>query len=206
MGEIPLEYTNQEVINRKKKSPLGLIIIIIIVVVVAGFLILRQSKKTEQNKEAASVTTEPTPTEAPKVDKTTVKIQVQNGTGTPGQASTVVDALKNAGYNSDNIKTANADEYTNEVTTITAKSGFEDTAADIKSSLESTFTEINISSDKLDSTSDFDIVIVTGGKSYTGTPTLTTEPVETTTPNPSDTTTPTETPMPTETLTPTPTI
>src|SRR5437763_8547251 len=54
-----------------------------------------------------------------------LKIQVQNGTGTPGQAGTAVEAIKKAGYNSDNIKTANATNFNNSSTTISAKAGFE---------------------------------------------------------------------------------
>lgn len=189
MGEIPSAYTNQEVGSRNKKSPAVLIVVIILIIFAAVFFILRLSKNTQQKKESAVITSEPTPTAKPKIDKTKVKIQVQNGTGTPGQAGTVVEVLKKAGYNSDNIKTTNAKEYTNTVTTITAKSGFEDVANDIKASLESTFTVINIDSAKLDSSGDFDVVVITGGKIF--------EPATTTI-------TPTQTPTPTVTPTPTP--
>lgn len=198
-------YTNQPVRTRKNNLPVVIGAVIIIAVLVGGFIMFRQSKKTVPPKVPV-VTQEPSPTEMPKVDKSTVKIQVQNGTGTPGQAGTAVDALKKAGYNSDNIETANAKEFTSSVTTITAKAGFEGTASDIKISLGEVFTDINIDSAKLDTTSDFDIVIVTGGKKFEEvTPTKTITPTQSATPTTTEaTTTPTPTLTPTSSPTPTP--
>ena len=200
MGDIPLQYTNQMNLGPKKKSPVALIVLIIVVLVAAGFFIARQSKKTDQKQAIVEVTKEPVPTEKPKIDKTIVKIQVQNGTGTPGQAGTAVEALKKAGYNSDNIKTANAKDFTSNISTITVKAGFEDIANDVKTSLESIFTSINVEKTKLDSSSDFDVVVVTGGKLFETSPTetITTKPT-------SESATLTDTPTPTKTPTPTPT-
>lgn len=184
----------------KKKNNLSAVIgtVIVVAIVVGGIIYFRQSKKTVSPKIAV-VNQEPSPTVTPAIDKNTVKIQVQNGTGTPGQAGTAVDALKTAGYNSDNIKTANAPEFTNTVTAITARAGFENVANDIKTSLSGVFTDINIDSSKLDTSSAFDIVIVTGGKKFELTPT--TAPAATQTPIPVTTTV-----TPTTTLTPTPTV
>lgn len=185
-------YTNQPVRTKQNNLPAVIGAIIIIVVLVGGFIIFRQSKKTVPPKVAV-VNQEPSPTEMPKIDKSTVKIQVQNGTGTPGQAGIVVDALKKAGYNSNNIETANAKDFTSTVTTITAKTGFEGTASDIKTSLSEVFTDINIDPAKLDTTNAFDIVIVTGGKKFEVTPTTavaTIIPTSTLTPTPSPTPTP----------------
>lgn len=200
MADIPLQYTNQTIGNPKKKSP-ALIIILLIVILVGGYFLLRKSNPTGGKKAKVEVTKEPTPTAKPAIDKITVKIEVQNGTGTPGQASNTAEILKNAGYNLDNILTANATNNNNTKTTISIKSGFEDIGADIKTSLEPTFSNVSINSTKLDSTNKFDVIIITGGKAFeTATPSPTTAE-ETVTP----TETPTATNTPTPTLTPTPT-
>ncbi len=186
----------------KKKGPLVAIIVIIVLLLIAGFFVLRKSKKTSQTESTITVTQEPAPTEKPKVDKQTVTIQVLNGTGTPGQAGTAVDALKNAGYSADKIKTANAPDYTHTLTSIAAKSGFEDTASDIKSVLSSTFNTINIDSTPLGSDGQFDIVVTTGGKLYqTPTPNATVAPTSS---SPTNTPTPSPTPSPTPTPTTSP--
>lgn len=194
-------YTNQPVRTKKNNLPVVIGAVIIIVLLVGGFIIFRQSKKTVPPKVVV-VNQEPSPTEMPKIDKSTVKIQVQNGTGTPGQAGVAVAALVKAGYNIDNIKTANATDLNNTVTTITARAGFESTASDMKTSLGGVFTDINIDPAKLDTTSAFDIVVVTGGKKFEVTPTTTVAPSQ----NPTPTTNTTATPTPTSTLAPTPTL
>ena len=146
-------------------------------------------------KEAVVVENKmPSPTPLPKIDKKTVKIQVQNGTGTPGQAGIVVKALEDAGYSSDNIKTGNADKFDNSTTSITARDNFEEIVNDIKEVLKSTFDKITVVSPNLDKDSEFDIVVVTGGKIFESV-----TPTTSVSPTPSLTTTPTTTPSPTPT-------
>ena len=194
MADTTLPYSGQQRTSKEKKT-IVVTIVVIVAVLIGGILIFRQPKKTDQTKGVSVENKQPSPTEKPKVDKKSVKIQVLNGTGTPGQAGTAVDALENAGYDPDNIKSANAEEFSTTDTTITAKEGFDDVARDIKEALKETFDEININSTALDDTSEFDIVVTTGGKKYE----------EETTPTPTDSTTsPTETPTPTPTVTPTP--
>ena len=207
MDPISLNPTRQE---GNKKTTIAIIIFLIAVAVVGGFFMLRQPEKKNQT-EVLSVSEKkvptPTPTEKPVIDKETVRIQVSNGTGTPGQAGSAVKALEEAGYNADNIETSNADEYEDTITTITAREGFEDVAKDIKGALKATFDDVEIDSSHLDKDSDFDISIVTGGKKYEeATPSATVAPTEadeSPTPNPSVTITATVTPTPTST-TPTP--
>lgn len=187
--------------NPSKKKPV-IIIVAVILAIILGFYFFNQSKKTTENNTTVSPTTaqeEPSPTEEPTVDKKTVKIQVQNGTGTPGQAGSAVTALKDAGYDANNITTANADKFDTTVTTISAKAGFQATANDVKNALKDVFDEINIDSTNLADTSEFDIVVVTGGKKYEPTAAPTKEATATETPSI------TVTPSPTPTLTPTPT-
>ena len=182
--------------SNKNKS-IG-IVIIIVIALVGGFLLFRQSKKTDQTKVAVTETITPSPTEKLiTVDKKSVKIQVLNGTGTPGQAGSAVELLENAGYNPDNIKTGNTEEFDHTTTTIAAKDGFEDVAKDIEKALKESFDEISIDSTALDADSEFDIVVTTGGKIFE-------EPTSTPGPTSEVTTTPTATLTPSSTPTPTP--
>lgn len=197
--EEPISFSpNQQVGTSKKKSPLIAIVIIIVLILIGGFFLLRQSKKTNQTKITITPTNEPSPTPQPKIDKKSVKIQVKNGTGTPGQAGIAVTELKNAGYSLDNIKTANADVFNDTVTTITAKDGFDEIATDIKNALLTKFTDATVDSTHLDKGSEFDIVIVTGGKKFEE-PTSAPSPTSTVTPTPTGTVTPTLTNTPTPT-------
>jgi len=196
-------YLNPQSGNKNNKMAIAVGVVIILAVIIGGTFLLQKTKKTEPAKIAVVENKQPSPTEKPKIDKKSVKIQVLNGTGTPGQAGTAVEALKKAGYNPDNIKTTNAKDFDNTVTTITVRTGFEDTASDINDVLKSTFSEIKIETTQLDEKSEFDIVIVTGGKKFeeiTPTTSITNSP----TPNPT-TTTPTLTPSPATTPSPTPT-
>ncbi len=195
-------YLNQPGEGKNNKKTIMVGVVIVIAILIGAFLMLRQSRETEETKVAVSVTTEPSPTEKPKIDKKTVKIQVLNGTGTPGQAGTAVKALEESGYDPDNIKTANAEEFDNTVTTIAAREGFEDTASDINNTLKTVFDKIRIESTQLDADSEFDIIVTTGGKIFEEatptaskdvTPSPTTEATDTT-PTPTLTSTPTPTP------------
>jgi len=201
------QYLNQQGVMSKKKNPAVIIIVVVLVAaVVGGIFMLRQPKKTNQTNVNVVEKKEPSPTEKPKIDKESVKIQVLNGTGTPGQAGITVEALKKAGYDSDNIKTGNAEKFDNSVVSITARTGFEDVASDIKDALKTTFDEIEISSSQLDKGSEFDIVVTTGGKIFELTPTPTVTTTQNPTPSPTTevTTTPTPTLTPTSSPTPTP--
>lgn len=173
--------------KRNKNLPNIIAISVLIIGLIISFFVLSKPKKTEESKLIPTITSEPSPTSFPKIDKKTVKIQVKNGTGTPGQAGLVVKALTDAGYAVENIKTDNADEFDNDTTSITTKEKFDEIVKDIKDSLKSTFDKITVGSPNLGSTSEFDVVIVTGGKIYetvtptksveaTATPTLTSTP------------------------------
>jgi hypothetical protein len=186
-------YPNQPIGSRKKNSSKIIAVIIVLALLAVGFVLFRQSSKGNQPKVTVVEKQEPTPTPTPQIDKKTVKIQVLNGTGTPGQAASAVDALKNAGYSADNIKTDNAADYNHAVTTIAMKEGFTEIANDVKTALSSAFDNITVDSSPLSSDSEFDVVITTGGKKF-----------EENTPTPSPTSGPTNTPAETPTITPTP--
>ncbi len=190
---------NPQTPSSSKKLPV-IVIAIILAALIGGFLILRQPKKTQETNAATATPSQPTPTEKPKIDKKTVKIQVLNGTGTPGQAGKAVEELKKAGYDANNIKTANASDFNHSVTNVAAKSGFEDIANDVKQALSTIFDNVQIDSTTLSKDGEFDIVVTTGGKKFEE-PTSTPKPTSQVA---SPTNTPTPTVAPTNTPTPTP--
>ena len=183
-----------------KKTTIIVGVIIIFIVGSISYFILQKPKKTEPPKTTSPVENEIklTPTEKPKIDKKTLKIQVLNGTGTTGQASKVVAALKEAEFNPENIEAANAQSYDFTQTTIATKKEYEEVADEIKTILKSLFDSIKIETTYLEEDNKYDIIITTGGKKY-----------EEATPTPTEaktnSETPTETPTPTSTPTPTPT-
>lgn len=183
-----ISYPVQRVKSKSAKSAWPLLLgVIIIAIIVGGVLMSRQPKKQEEKKEVvATITEAPSPTDKPKIEKSSVKIQVQNGTGTPGQAGTVVKALEDAGYSTDNIKSSNAEKYDQVTTTITSRSDYEEIVSNIKDVLKPTFAEISEGSSNLKDESEFDIVIVTGGKLF-ATETPTSSPTATLTSSPSPT-------------------
>ena len=201
-------YSIQPEGSKKKKAPMIIVVIIIILALVGGYFMFRPTEEKDKSETAVVEKTSPTPTptEKPKIDKESVNIQVLNGTGTPGQAGIAVEALTKAGYNADNIKTGNAEEFDQTNTTVAYKDGFKDVADDIKETLKPTFANILIESTELDKDNEFDILITTGGKIFEeATSTPAPEPtVSSVSPTPTSTSeTPTVTP--TLTLTPTPT-
>lgn len=205
MDNTTQDYSNQPTVTKKSKLPIIIIVVVLMVVLAGGFFLFRRNKSSKP-PEVTGTTTEaptPSPTPTPAINKESVKIQVLNGTGTPGQAVKVAVTLKNAGYNLDNIKTGNAPENLT-ASSIASKAGFESVAADMKTVLSSEFPDIEIASSSLGTDSEFDIVITTGGKAYVAPTTPT--PTGSATPTPTGTSdTPTPTPTPTDTPTPTPT-
>lgn len=202
MEESVFPYSSQP--KKSNKTMLFIIVAVLLSALIGWFFITQQPKKTVEVKDVVVEKKEPSPTEKPKIDKKTVKIQVQNGTGTPGQAGLVVKALTDAGYSSDNIKTSNAEKFDNSTTSITARDNFEEIVNDIKTILGSTFSKITVVSPNLDTASDFDIVVVTGGKIFEAvTVTPTTSVTSSITPTGSLTPTPTVTPTSTPSSTPT---
>ena len=194
MEETIAPYQNPQFKKRKVNGTVWVVLFAIAVIVIGGFVLSRQQKKVpEAKKDVVVEKKEPSPTAKPKIEKSSVKIQVVNGTGTPGQAGIVVKVLEGAGYSADNIKTDNAEKFTTLTTTITARTDFEEIVNDIKDVLKPTFEEVTVDSSNLNTDSEFDIVIVTGGKLF-----------EVVTATPSATITPSSSPSPTVSITSTP--
>ena len=205
MIETASPYLQTEKSDGKKNIFIIIGVVIAAILVVGGIILLRQPQKSESPKTSVIEESTPSPTEKPKIDRETVKIQVLNGTGTPGQAGTAVDALKKAGFNEENIKAENAPDFDHAVTTVSAKAGFKDVANDIKTALDEIFDSVEIDSSVLDGESEFDIVVITGGKKFEEKKTSPApSPTGTaTSPTPSPTgTTVTSTPSPTPSPTP----
>jgi len=194
MEETIAPYQNPQFRKSKVNGTVWVVLFTIAVIVIGGFVLSRQQKKVpEAKKDVVVEKKEPSPTAKPKIEKSSVKIQVVNGTGTPGQAGIVVKVLEGAGYSADNIKTDNAEKFTTLTTTITARTDFEEIVNDIKDVLKPTFEEVTVDSSNLNTDSEFDIVIVTGGKLF-----------EVVTATPSATITPSSSPSPTVSITSTP--
>src|SRR4030067_2247595 len=155
-------YSAQPETGNKKKTPM-IIVVIIMLALVGDYFIFQSTQKKDKSETpvVGKTSPTPTPTEKPKINKESVKIQVLNGTGTPGQAGTAVEALTKAGYKADNIKTGNAEEFDQTTTTVAYKDGFKDTADDIKETLRTSFNNITIESTQLDKDNEFDIVVTT---------------------------------------------
>ena len=194
MEETIAPYQNPQFRKSKVNGTVWVVLFTIAVIVIGGFVLSRQQKKVpEAKKDVVVEKKEPSPTAKPKIEKSSVKIQVVNGTGTPGQAAIVVKALEGTGYSADTIKTDNAEKFTTLTTTITARTDFEEIVNDIKDVLKPTFEEVTVDSSNLNTDSEFDIVIVTGGKLF-----------EVVTATPSATITPSSSPSPTVSITSTP--
>ncbi|OQY66231.1 hypothetical protein B6D29_03005 [Microgenomates bacterium UTCPR1] len=200
----------QDTIGTFAQKPVGknnnkfvlIVVLAVIVAAVSAGIYLRQhpQEKKEQVNKIPTEAPVVSPTSEPEADKSSVKIEVINGTGKPGQAGDVVKMLIEVGFKQDNIKTGNAEEFDQTSTMIKAKSGFDKTVNDIKKSLEATFDKVRIDSKSLEKDNNFDIIITTGGKIFASpTPVSSSTPTLTQTPSPTSTTTPTSTATPSPT-------
>lgn len=193
----------------KKKSPAKafLVIGIIVLVGILGFLIFRNSStKIEDDKltsptiveddKTPSPTLTPSPTSKP-VDKTKVKVEVQNGTGITGEAAFLQDELKKLGFAT--ITVGNASNQDQSKATVTySRSLAESLTSEVTTKLKEIYKEVEV---KTSTTATTDIVIVTGLRKG-----ATSKPSATITPKPSGspTTKPTSTATSTSSPTPTP--
>lgn len=160
MAETDFRYLNK---GNKNKTPVIIVGSIVLTLIIVGALLLtRKQGKKVKDVVAATVIKKVSPTEMPKIDKSTIKIQVMNGTGITGQAGNVIKTLVMAGYNSGNIRSTNAEKFDNIKTTLSMRDTFEETAIDVEKILKSTFNEVVISSTRINKYTEFDIIVVTG--------------------------------------------
>jgi len=173
---------------------------ILVLVGVLGYLIYRSTASTEPEATPTPVETftpiEEAPTASPSsIDKSKVKIEIQNGTGIPGEAAYLQTQLKNLGYT--NISVGNASSQDNEKTTVTfSKSLAQQVVDEITKKLKDIYKEVE---SKTTSSTTTDVLIVTGlRKGATAKPSATATPKPSATP----TATSTATASPTPTATP----
>ncbi|QQS38715.1 LytR C-terminal domain-containing protein [Candidatus Woesebacteria bacterium] len=157
-----------------KKRGKSIIFILIIIIIVAGlaggaWYLLREPEIDTQSSpsqnltmpETRTPTSTPVPTVAPKedVDRKDVQVQILNGTGIAGEAGLLQGKFEALGYTS--IDVDNAEDQDNEDTSITFSKELPDTLVDeITEELEKVF--ITVKTKKATSTTEYDVVVITG--------------------------------------------
>lgn len=147
--------------NKKFLKIAGVLAILIIL----GFFLKSAVQSPMFQKPAPTPTAKPTeaPTPTPTItakDKGLIKIQILNGSGTPGQAGQVKNSIVQLGYTSSNITTDNADSSDHKGTTAEfGASVSKDERDEIVKTLKNTFTDV---SEKDSSSANYDIIITTG--------------------------------------------
>lgn len=164
----------------------GILLGLIGIAVIAKVVLFKGSS-SESTPSAADILIEssPTPTPSPAaspqiaatdVDKTSLKMQILNGSGVTGAAGKVAEVLKKAGYK--NIDTANAATYDAQGIKIQVKDGKTSLGELIKKDLADDYEDITVK-DTLDEDSKYDVIITRGKQG--------TDPSPTPTPSPSPT-------------------
>jgi len=192
--------------NKSNGAKTLLIVGILVLVAILGFVIYKSASKKESSVNATPTsfdnlttptdqtvqTFTPVPSVAPvtKVDKSKVKIQVQNGTGIAGEAGYLQTQLGKLGYT--NIKVGNS-STTGTAASVTFSSSLDSgVVSEITQELNSIYQTVNTQTSP---TATFDIVIVTGlKKGATPKPVETATPVDTSSPTASPTSSPTASP------------
>lgn len=186
--------------ENKKKGVLKWVVAGVGVVVIIGagvFFVMNSSTGDEAQATPApegnvlstfptpevQATPEPTATPTPEpVDKTEVRIEILNGTGTAGEATFVKNELTSIEFDEDNIEAANADEQDETSTTVTYNKDVDQSLVDeIVAKLEESFSSVR--SRRGTVSGDFDIRVLTGPRGTsaddaTAAPEATDEPEE----------------------------
>lgn len=164
--------------NETKKSGNGkaIMLVIIILLILGGATWYLMSNKEETieftNDSVTPTITEvkPTTIDEKNVDKKTLKLQVLNGTGTPGDAGKLEKALNELGYTE--VVTGNADNYDYKSAEITFASDFPDNYRDeILEALDKLYSDVTVGKESL---GEYDAILITGtavgSKAVTATP------------------------------------
>jgi hypothetical protein len=153
--------------QKSSGSKLPKIIIIIVILVILGvgaYLILKRGSQSSEeifptSEPTSEEVTTPIPTSTPApVDKTKIKIEIQNGTSISGEAAYLRDLLKNLGYS--DIQIGNAEDQNETVATVTfAKTTASQIQDEITAKLKTVYTEVDV---KTSSTLKTSVLVVTG--------------------------------------------
>lgn len=169
LQETTHEETPKQNGSGKKKTLLIILAFVVVLAALAAILLFYRQQfvksLTKQPAEAPVVQKpSPAPTKPPveAVDVTLYTLEIQNGSGIPGEASRVKDLLEKEGFQI--AQTGNADKYTYTQTTLTAKKGVtEGFLKKLKEVLKQTHDisdEVASSSVSLNS----DVLIIVGSK------------------------------------------
>ena len=148
--------------GRGKSIFLAIFILVIFGLMGLGGYIYLNNQSTNEVIEATPTSTQtPTPTE--KISKDEIydySIYVLNGSGIPGKASEIADALTERGFN--NISIGNADGYVYENIIITIENDLlEEVFNEIEGILDSEH-EVNLNQEHLGDESEYDVEIIVG--------------------------------------------
>lgn len=185
--------------TKKSGGPKTLLVLgVLILIGILGFVVFKNASNKAQPEATPLETITPVETAVPSptasskpADKAKVKIQVQNGTGIPGEAAYLQTQLKTLGYT--NITVGNASTQDATVTTVTfSKTLASDSVDEITKKLKELYREVDV---KTSSTATIDAVIVTGlRKGATAKPSASATPKASATPTATGSATPTPTP------------
>ncbi len=163
--------------QKKSGGPKTLLIIgILILVGILGFVIFKSANKTsdtssteptpfdnltttDETTQVASPSPVATSTSTPKpADKSSVSIEIQNGTGITGEAAYLQNQLKSLGYT--NIKVGNASTTSATATTVTFSSSLSSAVVtELTQKLNTIYTTVTVKTATSPTT---DVVIITG--------------------------------------------
>jgi hypothetical protein len=165
---------NTVTISLSKKLFWLFVFLVIGGLVVGGFFYYKSkvgSQPKEDTSRAPQATSTPeatsTPTPAEEVKLDSLKVNILNGSGIPGEAGKVQALLEEGGFA--DFETGNAESYDYTITEVTLKEGVSSAAFDaVKEALE----EYNVvkQEDALDQDSEFDVEIIVGTKKTATTP------------------------------------
>lgn len=149
-----------------KKALVGGLVTFVVVGVLAGGIFYFNSKvsnpspvQTDTNAQTTVPSATASPTAAPEVDLTTLKINILNGSGKAGQAGIAQGLLEKAGF--EGIDTGNADSFDFTATQVALKADLHESVfTSVSDALSDTY--VVEKADALDADSEFDIVITIG--------------------------------------------
>ena len=160
-------YSSDKPANKSLLKIVGLILVILLAVAVGWFYLSNKSQK-EKVKTQPEITTEP---KAEKVNPTVVAtteakldkypIEILNGSGAPGVASTLQEILEKEGFKVS--ETGNADNYDYTDTVIQAKDNIEKTFLEKLKTLVAKSYSVG-KNEKLSASDSSEIVVIVGSK------------------------------------------
>lgn len=157
--------------NKKGKIILLILAVILIIGLAIGTIMNTNNEKLSfmklNTKTRETVVLSPTQAPSPTptttaIDKTSLTIQVQNGSGESGVAGVMKDLLIENGYEG-TIDTGNADNYDYTETIVKVKSTKASIEEELRTELSKNYT-VSEEKEELEESSEYDIVIIVGSE------------------------------------------